>query len=77
MNLSKKNNMFRLGVIFPLVLLALPWTGMAQRLRIDREKIVDLTYAISFARGIWSTVKPPREKWMGASICVPPCSLAE
>jgi kynurenine formamidase len=49
--------MFRLGVIFPLLLLALPWTGMAQSLRVDREKIVDLTYDFDSSTVYWPNAK--------------------
>lgn len=56
MNLSKKTNMFRLGVIFPL-LLALPWTGKAQSLGIDPEKIVDLTYDFDGSTVYWPNAK--------------------
>jgi hypothetical protein len=87
MNLSKKTNMFPLSVIFPLLLLALPWTGKAQSLRINPEKIVDLTHDFDSSTVYWPNAKPfdwQKEFWIShrADIgtlpgIIPPASMAE
>jgi kynurenine formamidase len=58
MNLTPKQNMMLvLRKILPLLLLALPWTGKAQSLRINPEKIVDLTYDFDSSTVYWPNAK--------------------
>ena len=58
MNLTPKQNMmFVLRKILPMLLLALPWTGKAQSLRINPEKIVDLTYDFDSSTVYWPNAK--------------------
>jgi len=55
--MNLRNNMSRLGVILPLLLLAFPWTGKAQSLHINPEKIVDLTYDFDSSTVYWPNAK--------------------
>lgn len=53
----RRTNVAFLGVIFPLMLLALPWPQKVQSLRFDPEKLVDLTYDFDGSTVYWPNAK--------------------
>jgi kynurenine formamidase len=53
----RRTNVAFLGVIFPLILLALPWPQKVQSLRIDPERLVDLTYDFDGSTVYWPNAK--------------------